>query len=559
VYSLTALADPLPDISLMTQPITTAARSNGAWRRPGGAPAAAVIGFVVLLLGAAGCATGPRVLTSDERHPIDRKLVEGPPGFDLEVYAVGLSGPVAMTFDGDGNLIVAEGGFDGSEPRIYGFTPDLKRFEVYPLDKSILPFGPRKFRLYGPIGDVLFHKGSIYVSHRDENDLGVITALDYKGGHRTIVAGLPAQGEHGVTGMAIDPRSGRLYFGIGSATNSGVVGLDDYAMGWVKDHPEVHDVPYTPDVELTLWGRRMNSANPLALWFMPDIAVTAPFQAFASSNKTRIKGATRDNPKCNSAILSCQPEGGDLRVDAYGYRLPRGLRFNEYGLYFTNQGMEARGTRPVNNDPDSFCRQFPRSFGGFPDFTTHLQPVTEPQFQPPQEMIIGSGYPDVSFLVNHEASGLRGAQSIAASAADVVKGVFPSQSGAWGFDFAPAAGPFRDYAGNAIVALFGDRAPYATGGQKLIGPVGFKIVRVEWDKGQVREFVRNVRPGPASRLGGDAAQLERPIDVKFGPDGAMYILDFGRMQVKDGRFDVTGGTGRIYRLIPSRVGQQATP
>jgi len=280
---------------------------------------------------------------------------------------------------------------------------------------------------------------------------------------------------------------------------------------------------------------------------MPDIAVTGPFQPFGSSNKTRIKGATAQNPKCNSAIISCEPDGGDPRVEVHGVRLPRGLCFDSYGnLYFTNQGMEARGTRPVNNDPDSFCRSYPATWYGFPDYTTHIQPVTEREYQPPLDLIINSGYPDLSFLINHQTSGLSVAKS-----QDVIYGAFPSQSGASGFDFVPSNGPFREFAGSAIVALLGDRSPFATGGQELKGPVGFKVVRVDVDRRLVRDFIKNVQPGPASQHGGNARQLERPVDIKFGPDGALYILDFGQARMKNGTLDVTSGTGKIYRLLPS--------
>ena len=544
-----------------TTTITTTAGQAGLRQTPvGRAAGKATASAIALLLaavafstGLGGCAAGPRVLSPEERQPIDRKLVDVPPGFDFEPYAVGLNGPVAMTFDGDGNLIVAEGGMNGEEPRIYGLTPNRARFDIYPFDKSLLPFAKRKFQLYGPIGSILWHKGGLYVSHRDERDFGVISKLDYKGGARAVVAELPARGENGVTDLAIDPRTGRLFFGVGNATNSGVVGTDDYDMGWVKRHPEVADVPYTPDVDARLWAQKLFSPNPAALWFMPDISITGPFQPFGTSAKTRIKGATRDNPKPNSAILSCDPDGGDLKVEMHGIRLPRGLGFQRLNdqarLFYTNQGMEARGTRPVNNDPDSFCRYYPNVWAGYPDFTTDFQSITDPKYQPPERLIAPSGSSELSPLVNYGAS-----QWGLGNPRDHVFGVFPSQSGAWRFEFAPEAGPFREYAGSAVVALFGDRAPYATGGQKLLGDVGFKLVLVDVNRGQTRDFVTNVRPGPGSRHGNSGGpELERPIDVKFGPDGALYVLDFGQMRIKDGRIDATSGTGRIFRLLPSRA------
>jgi len=45
--------------------------------------------------------------------------------------------------------------------------------------------------------------------------------------------------------------------------------------------------------------------------------------------------------------------------------------------------------------------------------------------------------------------------------------------------------------------------------------------------------------------------LERPIDVKFGPDGSLYILDFGQMEMKNGKPEVKRGTGKIFKLVAS--------
>jgi glucose/arabinose dehydrogenase len=221
--------------------------------------------------------------------------------------------------------------------------------------------------------------------------------------------------------------------------------------------------------------------------------------------------------------------------------------------------MELRGTRPVRDDPDSFVRWYPQRWYGFPDFTTHLRPISDPRFQPPPNLILPSGYPDLSFLINHAESGLASQVPTEAFARDAVIGVMPSQSGASGVEFAPSDGPFRQFAGSAIIALAGDRQPFATSGRKTVGPIGFKLVRVDADNRQVREFVRNVQAGPSSRNGGGPDQLERPVDIKFGPDGAMYILDFGEMEVRDGRVKVRNGTGRMYRLLPSRAATNAAP
>jgi hypothetical protein len=52
--------------------------------------------------------------------------------------------------------------------------------------------------------------------------------------------------------------------------------------------------------------------------------------------------------------------------------------------------------------------------------------------------------------------------------------------------------------------------------------------------------------------------LERPVDVKFGPDGSLYILDMGRMEVKNGKERIFAATGQVFRLVPVEVPPAAT-
>jgi glucose/arabinose dehydrogenase len=67
----------------------------------------------------------------------------------------------------------------------------------------------------------------------------------------------------------------------------------------------------------------------------------------------------------------------------------------------------------------------------------------------------------------------------------------------------------------------------------------------------VTDFVYNTRLAPASTLGISGRGLERPIDVKFGPDGDLYILDYGQMAMKHGQEQVNAGSGTIWRLVPA--------
>ena len=384
--------------------------------------------------------------------------------------------------------------------------------------------------------------------------MGMVTAIGLRdGSRRTIVAGMPAQGDYGLTDLAVSP-DGRLYFGIGTATNSGIVGLDNWAVGWVRQHPKVHDLPWT---KLRLRIVRLDSRNPTAGLFGPgEKAVTGAFQPFDTANKSSVYPP--QNGKFNGAIYSVALDGGDLRAEAWGIRLPRGLAFNNLGsLFFTNNGMELRGTRPVKDDPDVLCRLVQGTWYGWPDWTADFHPITDAKYQPRIEMIYSTGVDALPVLIDHGASGPEGAGLRPPSGADLLRGVFPSQAGAARLVMVPRTGPFDRFQGSAIVALSGDRAPFATSNQKVIGPIGYKVVRVSIDNQQVEDFIRNVGNAPAhllpkeKRHRGDA--IERPVDVKFGPDGALYVLDLGSMEIKDGKEHVVPGTGKIYRLAPSET------
>ncbi len=502
-----------------------------------------------LLLGNSGCNTGPRVLAADEQRVIDRKWVEYPSGTELRPYIAGLTSPTGITFDSNGSILIAESGADETSPRIFGFTREGKYFDVYPKTRKFPFVGASDFEIFGPIGGMVAAHGKIYVTHRDASGGGVITALDYDGGHKTLVGDLPARGDHSVTDIAVTP-DGRLVFGMGSATNSGVVGLDN--MSWLRASHNVCDQVWTDQSggnhAVYLLGWRFNTTNPFAgLFGGGEIAVTAPFQTFGQSIDIRIPRAVNGKP--NAAVFSIDPEGGDLQVEAHGVRYPTGLAFNDYGaLYMTNQGMKLRGTRPVKDDPDVLLKVVHGQWYGWPDFSANLVPIQEARFQPPMEMLIKSGYRELSFLVDHGRSDLT---PPARRQQNLLAAEFQPLAGASKLAFLPGSGPLSGLRQNrnaAVVALSGDRSPWDSGGQKLVGPIGYKLALVNVDNGQVEDFIRNTQIGPASRHVDDVHGLERPIDVKFGPDGAMYILDFGQMEMRGDHERIAPRTGRVFRL-----------
>ena len=499
----------------------------------------------------AGCINQPGLLPADRRRPIDRSLVEYPSGFALTPLVRGLNCPTAFCFDKDrGNLIVAESGIDGSEPHVFGIhLADGKTFDVYPFGRTV-SFFPTHQVLYGPVGGMVVHHGRVYVSHRDAQDRGVITAFGYDGSHTTIVADLPAQGDFGVTDLCVNTIGGRtrLYFGIGTATNSGVVGLDNWDAGWVRRHPDVADRLFNfAGTPIKLYGARFDTLNPGFGIGQPDLKVTGAFQPFGTSNQSRIYTAAVPNGSICSVALD---DGGDLAVESVGMHHPRGLAVDPYfHLWATNDGMDLRGTRPVANDPDVLIDVGHGRNRMWPDFTTHGHLVTEPAYAPPISMLTPHGQSELSPLIDAPASNIVPPRP--GEFADSLAAVFPSLSGAAKLDFVPATGPFARFRGRAVVALDGDRAPYASGGLKLNGFVGGKIVLVDIDAKQAKDFVFNTARTPASRQEFGTEALERPIDVKFSPDHqALWILDFGQVEYESATPRYHNGTGAIYKLAP---------
>ena len=523
-------------------PTTTSRADRRRSARAGSRVASAA--FALVLGVAGGCINQPALLAPSDRKPFDRRAVEFPANTVLTPLVRGLNQPTAICFDNDrGMLLVAESGIDGSEPHLFGYhLADGKYVNVYPYGRTV-SFFPTGFVIYGPVGGMVVHDGRVYVSHRDRDGRGVITAFGYDGTHATIVANLPAQGDYGVTDLVVKTDGGRdrLYFGIGTATNSGVVGLDNYEDGTLRHHPELHDQVYSPtNTPLVLNGSRFNTPNPGAGIGAPDIVVTTPFQPFGQGNQSRIRPEAIPNGAICSVALD---GGGDFQVFATGLHNPRGLAVDEFDhLYATNDGMQLRGTRPIADDPDVMINVSPHWYG-WPDYTTTGHPVTESMYAPPISFLLNSGYSELTQLINAPASDLHLAPFDTA-----IAGKFPSLSGAAKLAFVPRTGPFAALNGSAVVALDGDRAPYASGGLKLLGFVGGKVSLVNADDRTVKDFVFNTAGQPASRQEYGTVALERPIDVKFGPGGALYILDFGRMENDTAVPRYHNGTGAIYKL-----------
>jgi len=203
-----------------------------------------------------------------------------------------------------------------------------------------------------------------------------------------------------------------------------------------------------------------------------------------------------------------------------------GLAFAPDGrLYATEHGSDERGARFIIGDPDDLYEVREGAWFGWPDFASGIR------------------LDDA-----HWGTGGKGREPVLARFPDPdpPKPVasFETHTAANGLDFSRSAD--FGFAGEAFVALFGDLAPLTTARQVV--PAGFKVVRVDVETGAILDFAVNRTQGPASKLfhGG----FERPSHCAFGPDDALYVVDFGEIKLapEKGGIRMKQGTGALWRI-----------
>ncbi len=282
---------------------------------------------------------------------------------DASLTASGLNFPSALAFDESGTLFVAESGLAlGGAPaggRVLRLDPDGGRTVL--LDD-----------LRQPVNGLTYHRGGLYVV--EGGNPGRIGFLDLRtNAWRTVLDGLPGGGNYHTNSVAVGA-DGRLYFGQGSATNSGVVGPDSLLLSWLKktDHP--HDVP---GVDVVLTGENAEIVDPSGE--LPT-TITGAFQPFGTATRPgqRIEGRL----PCTSAVMRCGPDGSNLELVAWGLRNPFGLAFTPGGrLLCIDLGMNDRGSRPIGQGPSFLFEIIEGAWYGWPDYAGGI-PVSDPRFKP---------------------------------------------------------------------------------------------------------------------------------------------------------------------------------
>jgi hypothetical protein len=181
-----------------------------------------MVAFGLVLAVASGCysvrkSSGGGQIEFRGVRAVNHADVDLPDGYEIEVVARDLTFPTGAAFDSDGRLYIVESGYCYGE---VWTTPRLLRIETNGSSTPVATGGTN-----GPWTGVVWHEG------------------------------LPSFGDHHTDGPAVSSE-GWIYFGQGTASNTGVIGADNGNFGWLKRKPEFHDIP---GQDITLAGGAVNT------------------------------------------------------------------------------------------------------------------------------------------------------------------------------------------------------------------------------------------------------------------------------------------------------------
>ncbi|MET3697706.1 glucose/arabinose dehydrogenase [Bacillus oleivorans] len=438
-------------------------------------------------------------LETNERIDRDYWLEEG---YELEKIASGFTFPTSIAFDDEGELFVGESG--------YSYGPAYAKARILNIrkDGQIQEIASG---FEGPLTGIAWYKGYFYVITGGFD--GKVYRVSKDGQKKVLISGLRSGADHFTSEIVFGPDN-KMYFAVGTVTNSGVVGVDNEYYGWLGQRPTFHDIPAR---DLKLVGQNFVSDNPLTKINPNDKVSTGAFHPFGTASRRGevVKGQLL----ANGVLYRANPDGSNLEIVADGFRNVFGLGFSPEGkLFATNNGFDFRGSRPIEGDWDPLYEIRPGWYG-WPDFASGL-PVTLPYFKPP-------GHPQPQFLLE---------QHPPLAAQPLIR--FKPHAATQKFDFSKNERFGRR--GEMFLAQIGSAPPITTGEQK---PSGYRVVRAMPYTGQVRDFLVNLKPGKGGK------GPERPVAVRFSPDGNfLYIVDFGLLGATATTAIPYADTGAIWRV-----------
>jgi glucose/arabinose dehydrogenase len=483
----------------------------------------------VVLIGSVGAA-GPAAADGHSPPSGGAGAFDLPEGYQIQQVVGGLQLPSSLTWDDQGRMYVAEAG-GGLFPQQLAPIRILEvangqATPVVELPESIEP------ALVG----LTWHDGAFYFTHRADDLTGAVSRATPDGDVELLFKGiLDSQAEHQINDIDVGP-DGRMYVSVGPAGNAGVIGPS--VAPWVMQSPGVHT---TPCEDIVLTGHNFESPNFLTE-DPNDTVLTGAYVPFGTATEPgqRIEGVE----KCGGSILTFDPENAEETIDthAWGFRNLLGLTWNDEGeMFAAENGYDIRGSRPVQGEIDATLRIEPDRWYGVPEYSASREPLTMPEFEPPDQ------FQTQVYLGTDELLGKILGSVIDVEASDLtppdpewVLGRHTVNSSPSMIDIAPEG--WGDFAGQLFVAEWGDLAPPTNPLREE--NVGRQVVAVDTDTGEITPFVK-------------ADRIARPFDVQFGPDGAMYIVDYGVVNVDMSLkppYAYQPGTGGIWKVTRMPVG-----
>jgi hypothetical protein len=564
----------------------------------------------------AGTASNPLCPTEDVQYnPDNGEDIVVPPGFTVSVFVKNLNFPTGIAFQGNSKkfqVYVLESGhglpsicndeikwqtmnFPGNP-----FTPDILVFDQSgtkiagplgkPTDATSNTGGTNVFQPHGPAVDIAFEKGlaggKLFATdsnqstheHNGQNNSSRIVTVDPTTGVVTpFITGLPT-GDHPTEQLAF--KGQWIYWSQGSTTNSGVVGRDN---GGGQNQQDI------PCQDIVLSANVFDSGGGMMTSGYSAFGVQRPGATVKAFESALHPGV------CDGAILRARLDARSpettIEPFSWGYRNGYAIRFApddhplKGALLVGEDGADERGARPTNNAPDMLqvARQNPDGspdYHGWPDrfgFLPSSQAVFNPVGGPGDDLCVPdpTNLPSMctpASLVKIFTEDVPVRDVLAAPPQQITSPltIEGADSSFTGIDFVPKSfvqGPIGG--GAALYSLEGDfgfSAGNATAPAPEIGheikivnfvdnPLGVKIVR----------FVHNTTNEQAFPDG--LRGLNRPTNVKFGPDGCAYVVDYGA--VRDfGQSDTAAkfktaadaplvqipGTGVIWKICPTAGG-----
>ena len=566
----------------------------------------------------AAAATVTNPLCSGETvlfNPGNGEDIVVPPGFKVSVFASGLNMPTGIAFRGDANrfeVYVLESGhgipsrcneqsafgsgdFDPGNP----FTPDILVFNQNgikirgPLGKPAP--GGGGFQPAGPAIDIgfvngfsggrLFATDSNQATHAggQNNSSRIVTVNPITGTVTPFITNLPT-GDHPSEQLAF--KNGWVYWSQGSTTNSGVVGRDNGGGTNQSDIP-CQTITLSDNVFDSGGGVFTSGYSPFGVT-QPGATIPAFFNSFTGQVRQGV---------CDGAILRAQLNNpSNIQAFSWGYRNPYAIRFAPLdhalsgGLLAGEDGADERGARPSNGAPESLsiARQNPDGspdYHGWPDrygFLPTSQAVFNPFGGPSDDLCVPDPTnpptlctPASLALIQKEDVPIRDVLAFAPQSITSPIAIEAADSSFTGIDFVPDAfvtDPVKP--GAALYTLEGDfgfspaNATAPTNPPAPAQEVGHEVKLINFNQLpgtplalEIQRFAHNTIFEQAFPDG--LRGFNRPTDIRFGPDGCAYVVDYGAVRDNGqsdpaSKFQVAGdgplvqfpGTGVIWKICP---------